>query len=61
MIVEVPQKLVPATAEQLRYFSRQDLRYFAKCVGIERGQNKEDTIRNLIASGKATICATLCS
>lgn len=52
-------KVVPAGSEQLEKFSRDDLREYANDLGIETGRSKEDTIRNLIASGKATLCASL--
>ena len=57
--VVITTKVVPASAEALRKFSREDLRDYAESIGVERGRNKEDTIRNLVKSGKATLCASL--
>ena len=31
----------------LNRLSRNDLRAFAKCIGVPRGQNKQDTLNNL--------------
>lgn len=56
---EIETKVIPATGEALSRFSRQELRDYASCLGVERGRSKEDTIRNLIASGKATMLAQL--
>lgn len=55
----ITTKVVPASKEALEKFTRQELRDYAKSLGVERGQDKEGTIRNLLKSGKATLCASL--
>jgi hypothetical protein len=52
-------QVIPATCRELECFARDELRDYAKSIGVEIGQNKEDIIANLIESGRATICATL--
>lgn len=59
MFVEVSTHVVPATLVALNKFTREELREYAKSLNIERGQNKEDTIRNLLESGRATILVQL--
>ena len=58
-LMNITTKVVPASAEALKKFSRNDLRNYAESLGVEAGRNKGDTIRNLINSGKATLCASL--
>lgn len=55
----VKTRVIPASKEALEKFTRDELREYAEGLGIERGQDKDDTIRNLLASGKATLCASL--
>ena len=52
-LFECPSAYVEPTAAQLNKFTREQLRKYAVELGVERGQNKRDTIANLIASGKA--------
>ncbi len=59
MYIEISTRVVPASKEALEKFTRDDLRNYAKSLGVDQGQNKNDTIRNLIDSGKATLCASL--
>lgn len=55
----VTTHVVTAHLDALEKFTRQELRDYAKSLGVERGQNKRDTIRNLLLSGKATLLAQL--
>lgn len=57
--VVITTKVVPASKEALEKFNRKDLREYAQDLGVEVGQNKSDTIDNLVKSGKATLCASL--
>jgi len=56
---EAEVKFVPASREALEMFSRDELRRYAESIGVDRGRSKQDTIDNLINSGKATLCATI--
>lgn len=58
-LVVIPTRVVPASQSALDKFTRDHLRSYAKNIGVECGRSKQDTIRNLIASGKATLCASL--
>lgn len=40
-------------------FSKDELRRYAKSIGVKIGRSKIDVIVNLVESGKASICATL--
>ncbi len=53
------RKVVPATEEALREFSRDHLREYAKSLGITPGKTKDETIFLLLASGKAQVVASL--
>lgn len=48
-----------AIETELRKRTRSYLRDTAKQLGVERGQNKHDTIRNLIRSGKVQAVVSL--
>lgn len=41
-----------ATRVMLHHFTRDELRDYAKSVGVHCGRNKENTIHNLIVAGK---------
>ena len=55
----VEQQVVPAYAVQLWRFSLPALRAYAKALGVPVGRSKANVIENLVASGKATMCASL--
>ncbi len=57
--VIIKTKVIPASREALVEFSRDDLRDYAKSIGVKRGRDKDETILNLLASGHATLCASL--
>ncbi len=54
-----PVRVISALYTNLEEFSHDELREYAKRLEVQRGRSKRDTIENLLASGKATICATL--
>ena len=58
-VTTAESQVIKATAEQLRAFTRDELRHYAKGLGLPVGQNKDNTIFILLQSGKATLCATL--
>lgn len=39
----------------LQYYTRDQLRTLARLAGVKRGRNKEDTLKNLLKSGKIDI------
>jgi hypothetical protein len=43
----------------LGHFSRDELRDYARSIGVRTGRNKQDTITNLMESGKLSISVTL--
>jgi hypothetical protein len=43
----------------LDYFSRDELRDYARSIGVRTGRNKQDTITNLIESDKLSISVSL--
>jgi len=53
------QQVFLATREILDRFTRDELRAYAKSLGVEIGRNKTHTIENLLRSGKALICGSL--
>jgi hypothetical protein len=55
----IETQVVPAWAPALERFTREELREYAKSINVERGQNKHDTIRNLLESGRATMLVQL--
>lgn len=58
-LIVIETRVVPATVDALMEFTRDDLRDYAETLDVDKGRNKSDTIRNLMASGKATLCASL--
>ncbi len=57
--VSLSNRVHPATRNMLECYPLRDLKYYAEQLGVEVGKTKEQTIDNLMASGKATICGTL--
>lgn len=57
--IEIETKVVPASKEALEKFSRKALRDYADALEVPKGRSKEDTIQNLLDSGRATLCAAL--
>lgn len=57
--IVIPQKVVPATFDQLMRFSLKDLRGYAKTLGVESAGSKQTIASALASSGKATLCASL--
>ena len=55
----VETQVIKATRESLEKFTRKELRYYAKSINVKVGRSKDDTIANLLLSGKATILAQL--
>lgn len=51
--------LDPGDKEILRQFTRQELREYAKVLGVKRGRDKSETINNLVASGLARVTVRL--
>lgn len=45
--------------EILNRFTREELRYYARSIGVKTGRNKCDTINNIIYSPKATLLVQL--
>jgi len=58
-LAAVKVRVVPASWEALEKFSHAELRAYAVDLGVKRGRCKDDTILNLLKSGKATLCASL--
>ncbi len=58
-IVEIPTKVVPASAMALLKFKHADLKAYAKSLGIQSHSRKIDTVIELMRSCKATLCASL--
>ena len=50
---------VPATKEMLQHFSRDTLRELATRLGVNKGQNKDDTIGYLAASNRVFVTITV--
>ena len=48
-----------ATGEVLQRFNADELANYAKSIGVNPGKTKQDTIRNLVESGKASVTVTL--
>ncbi len=59
MFMKVPTRVVPATAEALAKFPVKDLKAYAMELTGQRAKNKAEAIGLLIASGRATLCASL--
>ena len=59
MRVEIPTQVVPASAEALEKFLARDLIRYAEEVCGQRAKTKARAIHLLIASGRATLCASL--
>jgi activator of HSP90 ATPase len=43
----------------LDHFSRDELREYARSIGVRTGRNKQDTITNLMVSDKLSISVSL--
>ena len=43
----------------LMHFTRDELREYAASIEVKQGRNKEDTVKNLLDSGKVTLGVTL--
>lgn len=52
-------RVIPATCELLEHFSREELRDYARSLGLPQGGTKPEIIARLLASGNATVLATL--
>lgn len=53
-------RVIPATREMLDRFTAKELWGYAQSLGVySQFRTKDHVIGNLIASGRATICATL--
>lgn len=57
--VSLSNRVHPATRNMLEVYPLRELKYYAETLGVEVGKTKEQTIDNLMASGKATICGSL--
>jgi hypothetical protein len=55
----VQTKVVTASEFQLWNFNHADLKKYARDLGVPIGKTKLETIKNLMASHKATLCASL--
>ena len=59
-MTELTLRVVPATYSQLMAFSFNELKNYARALGVRvDGRSKAGTALNLMQSGKATLCATL--
>ena len=60
MFVEITTRVIPAHLDGLEKFPVKDLRGYAKCLGLDvTGMSKDEICEALVASGKATVCASL--
>ncbi len=57
--VDIPTRVVPASAEALEQFLATDLIKYAEEISGQRAKTKARAIHLLIASGRATLCASL--
>ena len=58
-IVEVSHRVIRASYGNLIKFSYADLKAYAEGLGVEPHKRKHETVERLLASGKATLCASL--
>lgn len=59
MYVEIPTRVVPARVEALEKFPAKALKDYAYGLGSRRTRTKAEAIDWLLASGRATLCASL--
>jgi len=59
VIVSANGRVIPATRELLEYFNRDELRDYARSLGLPQGGTKQEVIERLISSGHATVLASL--
>ena len=59
VIIEIETHVIQATTIMLEKFSHRDLKGYAEAIGVRIGKCKNETIENLMASGKATVLAQL--
>lgn len=52
-------KRIQANEKVLQEFSRHELRQYAKHLGLKIGQNKKDTITNIVNSNKGHLIVAL--
>lgn len=51
----VETRVIHAEFDDLMKFSHNELRHYARSIGVEVGKTKEETALNLYTSGKATL------